>query len=287
MFDKELAKFENSQDLSLNFITYDNKVLHEIDIDNTDMNDLSDNNKFIKEERIRKQKDYVLTDDVFKKNRMIKKEYQEAVLKLLISNDQLFDSFYNYVRFQDILLQFTQYSALNKILKIFQEADLLDEKIVKKYTAISISYCKGGFKELLNYELRNAEKNKKTIDRAYMDSFKTQKELIEHKIPKILTLFESLFISASKIRGKNIDNFSLSKVIRFYETGVKSYFGEQLVEFGFPVDAIRRIENQNRELIGLNAELTRIFVEKNMKNIIFVLDEYEKKLIKEAISTIF
>ena len=47
-----------------------------------------------------------------------------------------------------------------------------------------------------------------------------------------------IFLYASSLKGKKINNFTLSKVMRFFETGVKSYFGEQLVEFGFPVDAI-------------------------------------------------
>lgn len=287
LLDKELAKFEFSEDLCLNFITYDNKELHEIDIDNTEMDDLSYNNRIIKKERMNQQKGYLLPEEVFKKNRLIKKENQEVVLKLLVSNNQLFSSFYHYAEFPNILLQFTNYPALNTILKIFQEAGLLDEQIVKRYSAININYCQDGFKGILKYELKNASMGKKTIDRAYMDSFKTQKEIIEHKIPKMLALFESLFICATEIRGLKLENFSLSKVIRFYETGVKSYFGEQLVEFGFPVDAIRRIEKQNNELINLDAESTRKFLKENAQNIISVLDEYEKKLINEVMNSIF
>lgn len=48
-----------------------------------------------------------------------------------------------------------------------------------------------------------------------MDAFKTQKDIIEHKIPKILALFETYFFIASLLRRKTLDNFSLSKVSAF------------------------------------------------------------------------
>ena len=286
LFDKDLTKFEFSEDLSLNFITYDIEELHEIDIDNAEMNDLSNGNKSVKEKRINEQKKYVLPDEVFIKNRLIKKENQEVVLKLLISNDQIFNSFYGYTGFSNILIQFTEYPALYSILKIFEAAELLDEWTVKQYSAINMNYCEDGFRGILKYELKNASNGKKTIDRAYMDAFKTQKEIIEHKIPKMLALFESIFVCATKIRGKTLEKFSLSKVIRFYETGVKSYFGEQLVEFGFPVDAIKRIEEKNSKLITLNTESTKKYVVSNLQKILSVLDEYEKKLMENALKSI-
>lgn len=287
LFDKELTKFEFSEDLSLNFITYDMDELHEIDIDNAEVKDLSNGNKSVKKKRISEQQNYNLPDEVFIKNRLIKKEYQENLLKLLIKNDPIFYDFYKYTRFQNILIQFTEFPALYSILKIFEAAELLDEWTVKQYSAINMNYCKDGFRGILRYELKNASAGKKTFDRAYMDAFKTQKEIIEHKIPKMLALFESIFVCAANIREQALENFSLSKAIRFYETGVKSYFGEQLVEFGFPVDAIKRIEENNSKLITLNAETTKNYIVNNLQKISSVLDEYEKKLMKNALKSIF
>ena len=149
---------------------------------------------------------------------------------------------------------------------------------------------------MLQYEINNAQKTEnnkdekiknKSIDRAYMDAFKTQKEIIEHKIPKILTLFETIFVYASSIKGKSLNNFSLSKVIRFFETGVKSYFGEQLVEFGFPVDAIKRIEDYNAELISMDIVLSKSYILGHLDDIKSLLDTYEKELFDKAIKSIF
>lgn len=242
LVDKELAKFENTEDLSLNFVTYDIEKLSEIDIDNAEIEDLLYVNRYTKEMRVQEQKNFILPDHIFNKNRLIKKEIQEKLLRFIITNRELFNKFYGYTRYPDILIQFSKYHAFNSILDIFQNAELLDEFTVGRYSAISNTYCEEGFKGILKYEIDNSRKEiitedgllkkTKTIDRAYMDAFKTQKEIIEHKIPKLLALFESIFVYAASLRKIPLNAFSLSKVVRFYETGVKSYFGEQLVEFG-------------------------------------------------------
>jgi len=296
LVDKELAKFEHSEDLSLNFITYDIDELSEIDIDNAEIKDLSNDNRYTKEKRTKEQENYILPDDIFNKNRLIRKENQEKLLRFLFTSKDLFNKFYEYTRFPDILMQFTKYHAFNTILKIFQDAELLDQFTVIRYGAISNTYCKEGFRGILKYEIDNirkeiitkdgVQKKNKTIDRAYMDAFKTQKEIIEHKIPKMLALFESIFVCAASLKKIPLGEFSLSKVVRFYETGVKSYFGVQLVEFGFPVDAIRRIEDQNSSLIKLSSDLTKSYVTQYLSNILSVLDEYEKVLMEKALKSI-
>lgn len=256
--------------MELNFVTYDEKVLDPIDIDNSEYNDLSYENKILKQKRLEKQREYILTDEVYEKNKLIKKEYQEILLKFLLNNDTLYNKFYNYTTFQDILTQFTTYHAMSTVLDVFEQLGLLEENIVSRYKGISNTYCGEGFRGLLKYEIDNARKEKydkygnkvknKSIDRAYMDAFKTQKEIIEHKILKMLTLFETIFLYTSSLKGKEQNNFSLSKVTHFFETGVKSYFGEQLVEFGFPVDAIKRIEDSNAKLVSMNADLSKKYI---------------------------
>ncbi len=297
LVDKELKKFENAEDLELNFVTYDEHVLDSIDIDNSEYEDLSYENRVLKQKRLEEQREYILTDEVYEKNRLIKREYQETLLRFLINNDNLYGKFYKYTTYPDILTQFTTYHAMNTILDIFEQSRLLEEKLVSRYKAISYTYCSDGFRGLLKYEIENVQKAKydrygnkvssKSIDKAYMDAFKTQKEIIEHKIPKILALFEPIFSYASLIKEVKLNNFSLSKVIRFFETGVKSYFGEQLVEFGFPVDAIKRIEDSNIKLISLNAELSKKYIQKYLVDIKKVLDTYEKELLDRALESIF
>lgn len=297
LMDKELAKFEQAEDMRLNFVTYDEQDIDEIDIDNSEYSDLAHGNRLIKERRAEEQGEYLVTDTVFIKNRLIKKEYQEELLRFLLNNDFLYDKFYAYTDYTDILLAFTKYHAMSTVLDIFYQSGLIDESVGKRYKGISHTYCSEGFRGLLKYEIVSSREEKfdkkgdkvknKSIDRAYMDAFKTQKDIIEHKFPKLLSLFEVIFLHASSIKGIKIENFTLSRVMRFYETGVKSYFGEQLVEFGFPVDAIKKIEDANAGLLSMNAETSKRYVREHLSRIKSVLDEYESKLIEKALKSIF
>lgn len=292
MVDKELKELEDNENLMLDFITYSEKKLDAIDIDNANMDDLSSANKEIKEIRIEMQKEYLLPENVFQKNRLIKKENQETLLRYLLNDKELFDKFYKKTNYSDILLQFTKYQAINAILDIFFKANLIEEPIMKRYKAISRSYCEEGFVGILKYELKRTKTlgkygNIKTVDYAYMAAFKTQKEILEHKIPKMLALFESIFVQACSIKNMVLEKFSLSKVIRFYETGVKSYFGEQLIEYGYPVDAIRRIEKRNQILVRYGADETKKFIRDNLQRMTDDLDQYEEQLLYQAIRSIF
>lgn len=296
LLDKELAKFENMEDAELNFATYDKEEIHEIDIDNSEMEDLEYDNRLIKEKRIELQKQYLLPQSVFAENRLIKTEYQEMLLRYLLKDNILFEKFHNYLRFPNMLLQFTQYHALNTVIDIFEKAQLLDENTSKRYRAISNTYCNEGFRGILKYEIDNTRKKKydkygnlikpKTIDKAYMDAFKTQKEIIEHKIPKLLTLFESIYSCAASKKGIDLSKFSMSRVTRFYETGVKSLFGEALVEYGFPVDAIKRIEDNNEIILSFDSEKAKKYVLNHWQRVRSVLDDYEQMLLEKAMKSL-
>ena len=289
LVDKELEKFEHTEDLTLNFVTYDDQELDPVDIDNSEYMDLSDINKNLKHKREEQFKEYLLTNDIYEKNRLIKREYQEMLLRFLLNNNILYNKFYRYLSYPDILMQFTTYHAMNTVLDIFEESGLLDSIIVRRYKAVSNTYCNEGFHGLLRYEIDNARGDKvkhKRIDKAYMDAFKTQKDIIEHKIPKILALFETIFSYASLLRRKTLDNFSLSKVSRFYETGVKSYIGEQLIEFGFPVDAIKRVEDNNLRLLSMDASASQKYILEHLEDIKQLLDSYERGLLDKALKSI-
>ena len=289
LVDKELEKFEHTEDLTLNFVTYDDQELDPVDIDNSEYMDLSDINKNLKHKREEQFKEYLLTNDIYEKNRLIKREYQEMLLRFLLNNNILYNKFYRYLSYPDILMQFTTYHAMNTVLDIFEESGLLDSIIVRRYKAVSNTYCNEGFHGLLRYEIDNARGDKvkhKSIDKAYMDAFKTQQDIIEHKIPKILALFETIFSYASLLRRKTLDNFSLSKVSRFYETGVKSYIGEQLIEFGFPVDAIKRIEDNNLRLLSMDASASQKYILEHLEDIKQLLDSYERGLLDKALKSI-
>ena len=286
LMDSKLAEFENSEDIILDFATYGESLLDVVDVDNAEEKDLEELNKGLKKQREEKQLEFMVPRKVFEKNRLVKWEYQDKLLRTLLIK-QNFDPFYKYLQYENLVKSFKEYHAIGTVLDVFEKAGLLEDNITSLYRGISYTYCKEGFRGILKYEIDKARKDEnRTLDKAYMSAFKVQKDIIEHKIPKLLALFECIFICACKEKNKECKGFSLSAVIRFYETGVQSYFGEQLVEFGFPIDAIIRIEHNNKELLYAGVEKTKTYVFDNLKKIMGDLDDFEKLLLRRAIKTI-
>ena len=276
---KELLEIENSDDIALNFATYSDEELGAIDIDNADIDDLTENNRQVKRLRDEKAREYLLPYEVFIKNRMVKKEDQEQLLRTVLQHSE-FSRFTMLISRPVNVQDFLKYNWLKKILECFYSAGLIDDYTVNKYNAVGIGYREDGFLGILRYEL----KRRQSKDNAYSNAFKTMKDIVEHKIPKMLSLFESIIIHAGTLRGYDMELFSLSKVKRYYETGVKSSFGEQLVEFGYPIDAIRRIEKEHPYLLYFNFEESLEYCKKNLQGLCVGLDTYEQKLLKKFLS---
>jgi len=274
--------------LELDFKTYSESEMNEktdaVDLDNTETPDLTAINQQHQANRQMKTQDYELPLEVFLQNRLIKKEHQEALLQALLMHENVFNLFYEQLSYPSLFKQFTEWNAMNVVLRIFQSAKLLGEPTVKKYTAVSSGLNENGFQSILSYEISAARRMKKPIDKAYSTAFKIQREIIEYKFPKLLTLFQSIFACAAEKRRRNIGEFSLAKVIRYYETGVKSYFGEQFIEYGFPTDTIREIENKHPDLLSADANTSKDYIQKHKSEILTLLDDYEKDLFQEALN---
>ncbi len=276
---KELLDIENDDDIALNFATYSDAELGAIDLDNAETDDLTKNNRQAKECRDAKAKEFLLPYDVFIKNRMVKKEDQELLLRTVLNSSE-FSRFTMLISHPVNVQEFLKYNWLKKILECFYSAGLIDERTVKKYNAVGIGYREEGFLGILRYEL----KRRQSKDNAYSNAFKTMKDIVEHKIPKMLTLFESIIVYAGYLKGYDMDMFSLSKIKRYYETGVKSSFGEQLAEFGYPIDAIRRIEREHQTLLNLDFVQSMEYCQNNLHKLYDGLDSYEQKLLKKFMS---
>lgn len=281
---KSLREIEE-QNPSLDFITYSNNKLSNIDLDNTEIDDLTADNKQRKLDRDKATAKFSLPYDVFIKNRTISKENQEKLLQTLLNEDEFY-------RFKALLTlpcevnTFLKFNWINKILNTYLKAGLIDEVTCKRYKAICYNYSGGGFKKLLSYELSRVKTKKvKSIDKAYTNTFATIKETIEHKIPQMLSLFESIIICAANIFNFDVENFSLSKIRRYYETGVKSLMGEALIEYGFPTDAVRRIEREHKGIIGMSVLEGKNYCRKHFLSIKNVLDPYEVELFIRAMKS--
>jgi len=283
---KELQEIEESDTLSLNFVTFSDTELSVIDLDNAELSDLTPTNAEKKAERNRLTSNYMLPEEVFIKNRTVSKENQERLLQKLIEKDE-YAIFQNFITRTISVDGFLKYGWIKKILEVFFKADLIDNRTQKRYTAIALNYYKNGFRGILEYEINRVKEGEtKTVDKAYSAAFESMRGVLEHRIPKILSLFESIITFAASIKGDDTSLFSLSQVRRYYETGVKSAIGEALIEYGFPTDAIRRIEDKHGDLTRMEVKAAKDYCRKHYLEISPLLDQYENKLFITAMRTI-
>lgn len=281
---KELSEIEESNSLSLDFATYSTIQLGPIDLDNAEYEDLTTENRLLKNARDEMTRGYVLPVRVFLENRTVSKENQEALLKVLMNADE-YEKYRQLVIHSVDVENFLQYRWISKILTTFCTAGLLDERTQKMFSAVANSYYDKGFKGILGYQIARYRNGKiKSIDKAYSESFKNLRGIIEHKIPKILSLFESIIIFVAEQNGDDPSNFSLSSVRRYYETGVKSPLGEALAEYGFPTDAIRRIEERHKILLHYDIFKAKDYCRRNYQLISSHFDDFEKQLFDKAMN---
>ncbi len=282
---RELQKIESSNSMSLDFATYSDKTLSSIDMDNADIDDLTAHNAQRKQERDNRTSAYLLPHSVFIQNRTISKENQEQLLQTLMKPEE-YDKFYPLITHVVNVEDFLKYRWIRKILAVFRDAGLIDDRTLAWYSTVANKYYDGGFKGLLEYEIDQYENGwLKSIDAAYSESFKAVKDILEHKIPKILSLFQSIIMFVAAQKGDDSSNFSLSHVRRYYETGVKSPLGEALIEYGFPTDAIRRIEKKFFPISKLSVTDAKNYCRKYYHSIFNLLDSYEQDLFIKAMKT--
>lgn len=278
---RELAKLEESDTMILDFATYSDIPLGPIDIDNAEYDDLTFANADRKSARDKETENYILPYDVFIKNRTVSKENQEKLLHELM-NDKTYMIFRPLITHPIDVENFLKFSWTRKILKVFYDAGLIDKYIGERYYAISYNYYLNGFKGILDFELKNS----KSIDEAYTNAFKSLRNILEHKIPKVLSLFESIISFVAQQKGDDQGEFSLSRVCRYYETGVKSTLGEALAEYGFPTDAIRNLEEKYTELLHLGLQDAKQYCREHYGPIKSQFDDYENELFVKAMRTL-
>lgn len=270
----------------LEFATYSNKELGVIDLDNTEYEDLTELNLSRKRTREELTKSFQLPEAVFIKNRTISKDNQERLLQKLM-DDRIYRIFQPLITHTVDVENFLKYRWITKLINVFHSAGLIDEITKKKYSAVANNYYEKGFKGILGYEIGQYQKGKiKTVDKAYNEAFNCLRGILEHKIPKMLSLFDSIISYVAGQKGDDTSAFTLSRVRRYYETGVKSLIGEALIEYGFPTDAVRRIEEKHSTLCHLEVNAAKDYCGSHYKAIAALLDSYEVKLLSKALKTL-
>ena len=168
-----------------------------------------------------------------------------------------------------------------------RQKEILEKYKTKLYWILK-EYEQEGFAGLLKYQMKKAEYKedlKQNMDDKYNIVFEQIRTTIEYDIPKYLSLYQSLFNHACKIKDKVFGNGDLDDIIKFYEIGASNDFGRLLIERGFPSESAKIIESELKKtrIDFLNNDKVIQYIDKNPE-IISRLDEYEKKLYTRIIN---
>ena len=287
--DSKQRQIENADDMQLNFQTYDTHPILNADIDNASLDDLAEENRNIKVEREEKFNRNLLPDNVFIKNRLYPRDVQEKYLNYVMQTN-VFRKFVGLIGNSSNIRYFLTNKVINVILETFEETQILDTNKAKVYYSVVSTYSQNGTIGILQYHIGKLQENnsmfEEKIDCAYIKAFEQIRNIVEYEIPKLLCLFESLFQQAGKLLGYNMDDFNLSSVIRFFELGITTELGLFLVEFGFPTDTIRALENKYPSIGKMGALEAATFLSNNQRAMYSVMDAYEQELFKRAMQVL-
>lgn len=287
--DSKQRQIENADDMQLNFQTYDTHPILNADIDNASLDDLAEENRNIKVEREEKFNRNLLSDNVFIKNRLYPRDVQEKYLNYIMQTN-VFQKFVGLIGNSSSIHYFLTNKVINVILETFEETQILDTNKAKVYYSVVSTYSQNGTIGILQYHIGKLQENnsmfEEKIDSAYIKAFEQIRNIVEYEIPKLLCLFESLFQQAGKLLGYNMDDFNLSSVIRFFELGITTELGLFLVEFGFPTDTIRALENKYPSIGKMGALEAATFLSNNQRAMYSVMDAYEQELFKRAMQVL-
>lgn len=287
--DSKQRQIENADDMQLNFQTYDTHPILNADIDNASLDDLAEENRNIKVEREEKFNRNLLSDNVFIKNRLYPRDVQEKYLNYIMQTN-VFRKFVGLIGNSSNIRYFLTNKVINVILETFEETQILDTNKAKVYYSVVSTYSQNGTIGILQYLIGKLQENnsmfEEKIDSAYIKAFEQIRNIVEYEIPKLLCLFESLFQQAGKLLGYNMDDFNLSSVIRFFELGITTELGLFLVEFGFPTDTIRALENKYPSIGKMGALEAATFLSNNQRAMYSVMDAYEQELFKRAMQVL-
>lgn len=287
--DSKQRQIENEGEMQLNFQIYDDKPILKADIDNSELEDLSERNRDIKVERESKFNKRLLPDKVFVKNRLYSRDVQEKYLNFIMQRN-VFRKFIGLIGNTSNIAYFLKNKVINSILETFEAVQILDENKAKVYYAVISVYSQNGTIGVLKYHVdKMQEKNpsaEEKIDTAYIKTFEQIRNIVEYEVPKLLCMFEALFQQAGVLLGYNMDDFNMSTIIRFFELGITTELGLFLVEFGFPTDTIRALENKYPTIGRLGAVEAANFLRQNPRMLYNVMDSYEQELYKKAIQVL-
>lgn len=244
---------DERNDESLDFLTFSDKVLDGVDLDNALSEDLTQANAARKNERQELIDNSGIPEDVFVKNQLTDRLQQIEIVQRLrqMSDLELRVKISNY----STLKRFLEGRELLPILELFSEVGAVDTVLPRIHAAICHTYTSQGFAGMLAYEVKvKREKLERPLvsgdyDSCYRAVFSKIRNVIEFAVPKQIAVYSHLFEYVARERGFNFSADSFDKVISFFELGVNSSAGIVLAEKGFPIAAIKDMERSYQALM--------------------------------------
>lgn len=281
--EKEVYEQLNNGDDVLDFVTYGDDRLSNVDIDNTEFGDLHGQNATLKEERDNFFSEIGIDDAVFVKNRMVDRDKQLEIIKELSIKER--DELEELVNHCAALRIFLKQGVIYTILGYFSRVGLIQEFEVARYGKIASEYANSnGFMRLLNYQLQSEELDNAVVDKAYNNVFHDIRSIVEYKIPKYISIFESLLSHVCSTKNIATEKLAFDAIIRFFELGVDTEVGLFLAESGFPIPTLKMLERQVRDLMTLSVDEFRAHFVNSESMLQNVLDEYEIKLMRKLLN---
>jgi len=277
--DKKQKLIDGGSDTELDFKTFSERKLSDVDLDSAYIEDLRGGNITLKHDRDLKLDKKLLPDEVFIQNRLTDRVTQEKILAHLSSDDG-FEKFEGLTKNSSTWF-FLVGKYLDTIIDELIKIKVLGANEGERNKAIIQNYSIKKFAGLMEYQLVH---EKKEIEDAFLEAFYQIRTVIEFEMPKLLRLFETLYRRAGEIKKVDMTSFSMSEIIRFYETGVESEVGNYLIEFGYPTESVQELERTIPELKKMNVDKGMNNLSRRVNSIEF-LDNFEKRLLKRAINS--
>lgn len=278
-------QLQNNTNDTLDFITFTEKNLNSIDIDNTDIDDLIGNNIDRKIDREIELSKFQFNDEIFVKNRLIDKLSQaklaESLMKL--NNNELIEMKKTY----SSIRRFLKNKTLYDIFKRMYSVGIVEEHEKNIYPAVAGTYSINGLKGLISYEIINKKRKKSDLDwldynKCYKQAFDKLKKIIEYKIPKLLNVYFEIFKYVYREKVEEIE-LDFDYIITFFEIGIFSNLGTYLFENGYPVEAIKELERKFQALMNVEIDEIKLNKTKYLREFSKVLDAYELLLLNDLI----
>lgn len=278
-------QLQNNTNDTLDFITFTEKNLNSIDIDNTDIDDLIGNNIDRKIDREIELSKFQFNDEIFVKNRLIDKLSQaklaESLMKL--NNNELIEMKKTYSSIRRFLKNKTLYDIFERMYSV----GIVEEHETNIYPAVAGTYSINGLKGLISYEIINMKRKKSDLDwldynKCYKQAFDKLKKIIEYKIPKLLNVYFEIFKYVYREKVEEIE-LDFDYIITFFEIGIFSNLGTYLFENGYPVEAIKELERKFQALMNVEIDEIKLNKTKYLREFSKVLDAYELLLLNDLI----